>query len=356
MIAPLAAKPGIDTQRLFPLNGGTMSHWNYNHLYYFWVVSSTGSIAKAARRLFLTPQTINGQLRVLEARVGAPLFRRNGRRLALTTIGQKIHAYAEPMFRLGQELSAALHCEASDESSVLSVGIAPGVQKMLALRVFAPLLERPAGARFMCYPSMRSSLADLEAGNLDLLITDSPWNGHESEPIEREALGTCRISILCSARSSREYGVSFPHKLDGARFILPSRESELRRDLDHWFARERIRPVVAAELDDSDLIGAISRKHTALFAVPSPIAGEVADRFGVSIIAEIDDVHQAFHALALRNRSSRFDLHELVAGAQERLEGTYENEFDTDHSAPRVTAGAYRLIGGAREIRAGRAL
>ena len=31
---------------------------NYKHLHYFWVVATEGSIAKAAEKLFITPQTI----------------------------------------------------------------------------------------------------------------------------------------------------------------------------------------------------------------------------------------------------------------------------------------------------------
>ena len=39
-----------------------MSHINYNHLYYFWHVYKEGSVVGAAEALYLTPQTITGQL------------------------------------------------------------------------------------------------------------------------------------------------------------------------------------------------------------------------------------------------------------------------------------------------------
>ena len=44
-----------------------MSHINYNHLYYFWHVYKEGSVVGAAEALYLTPQTITGQIRALEA-------------------------------------------------------------------------------------------------------------------------------------------------------------------------------------------------------------------------------------------------------------------------------------------------
>lgn len=40
-----------------------MSHINYNHLYYFWHVYKEGSVVGAAEALYLTPQTITGQIK-----------------------------------------------------------------------------------------------------------------------------------------------------------------------------------------------------------------------------------------------------------------------------------------------------
>jgi len=42
-----------------------VAHLKYNHLYYFGVVAKTGSIARAVEALFVTPQTVSGQLRTL---------------------------------------------------------------------------------------------------------------------------------------------------------------------------------------------------------------------------------------------------------------------------------------------------
>ena len=58
-----------------------MSHINYNHLYYFWHVYKEGSVVGAAEALYLTPQTITGQIRALEERLQGKLFKRKGRGL-----------------------------------------------------------------------------------------------------------------------------------------------------------------------------------------------------------------------------------------------------------------------------------
>ena len=51
---------------------------------YFLAVAEEGNITKAADRLHLTQPTLSRQLRELEEELGAPLFVRGKRRIALT--------------------------------------------------------------------------------------------------------------------------------------------------------------------------------------------------------------------------------------------------------------------------------
>jgi LysR family transcriptional activator of nhaA len=83
----------------------TVRHLNYNHLLYFWTVAREGSITKATQSLHLTPQTISGQLKLLEEAVGEPLFNRVGRGLAMTETGHLVYQYADEIFSLGAELA-----------------------------------------------------------------------------------------------------------------------------------------------------------------------------------------------------------------------------------------------------------
>ena len=72
-----------------------MSHINYNHLYYFWHVYREGSVVGAAEALYLTPQTITGQIKALEERLQGKLFKRKGRglepRAGVSLRGSHVH-------------------------------------------------------------------------------------------------------------------------------------------------------------------------------------------------------------------------------------------------------------------------
>ena len=81
-----------------------MSHINYNHLYYFWHVYREGSVVGAAEALYLTPQTITGQIKALEERLQGKLFKRKGRGLEPSELGELVFRYADRMFTLSQEM------------------------------------------------------------------------------------------------------------------------------------------------------------------------------------------------------------------------------------------------------------
>ena len=52
---------------------------NYKHLHYFWTVLRAGGVVRASEQLHLTPQTLSGQIKLLEQRLGQPLLRKVGR-------------------------------------------------------------------------------------------------------------------------------------------------------------------------------------------------------------------------------------------------------------------------------------
>ncbi|MEQ1883172.1 MAG: LysR family transcriptional regulator [Burkholderiales bacterium] len=81
---------------------------NLKHLHYFWRVAKAGSIARASEEIHLTPQTISGQMALLEEALGTPLFVKSGRNIVLTDSGRIAFGYADNMFKLGAELEESL--------------------------------------------------------------------------------------------------------------------------------------------------------------------------------------------------------------------------------------------------------
>src|SRR3954471_23641578 len=77
-----------------------------NLLRVFVVVAEHRSVTLAAARLYLTQPAVSAALRRLTVAVGAPLFVRQGRGLALTTRGERLLGQVKP--HLGALVDAAL--------------------------------------------------------------------------------------------------------------------------------------------------------------------------------------------------------------------------------------------------------
>ena len=152
-----------------------MSSLNLKHLRYFWAVATHGSIARASEVLYLTPQTISGQLRELEQQLNAKLFQKSGRNLVLTDTGRVVFSYADEMFRLGDELQDVLAGRTPGSALTLTVGVAMVVPKLLAYRVLEPVLKMQDRVRLVCQEApLVDLLAELSVHKLDLVLADSP--------------------------------------------------------------------------------------------------------------------------------------------------------------------------------------
>ena len=73
-----------------------------------------GGLARAAERIGRSPSAISQQMRKLEAQLGQPLFRKQGRRVVLTEAGDRVHDYARRILELNDEVVHAVRGAAID--------------------------------------------------------------------------------------------------------------------------------------------------------------------------------------------------------------------------------------------------
>ncbi|MEZ4315262.1 MAG: LysR family transcriptional regulator, partial [Polyangiaceae bacterium] len=248
-------------------HNGDVESLNYQHLYYFWVITREGGVARAARHLRLTHSTLSAQLRLLERFLGGELFERGGRRLVPTPLGLEVAAYAQDIFRMGNELVEVARGTSQGARSAFKVGVVGSLPKTIVYRLIEPALH--AGEQVAPVQVRQDTEArlteELAAGRLHVILSDTPPQA-TSFRLHAHLLGQSDTLLFGTAKLARKYGKAFPTSLDGAPVVLPAGGS-LRRALDRWFADRSLRVIVAGEVDDSGMLRVLGGHGVGLFPV-----------------------------------------------------------------------------------------
>lgn len=293
---------------------------NYKHLRYFWMVAKEGSIAKASKRLYLTPQTISGQLSLLEEQLDTILFKRVGRNLQLTAAGEVVQKYANDIFSLGDELQQALKNQPTGIRLTLKAGVANSIPKAVAYHLLEPALSMDSPMRLICREdNLTILLTELAAHKLDIVISDRPLPKGVSVKCFNHHLGKCGITFFATQALKDKMHGDFPQCLDNAPLLLPGAASSLKADLLHWLEMKKITPHIMAEFDDGALMTAFGYKGAGVFATPSVTANEVRDTYSVEIIGETEEVMESFYAISIERKVSHVGVAAILSAAREQL-------------------------------------
>jgi LysR family transcriptional activator of nhaA len=284
-----------------------MRHLNYSHLQYFWAVAREGSIVAASEVLHVTPQTISGQLKLLEESVGQPLFDRSGRRLVLSEMGRVVYQYADEIFSIGAELANVVRGGRGGGPAILNVGMVSSMPKLIAERIIAPAVidgrEQGRPIRVRCTEAgLEQLLAELSIHRLDLVLSDQPAPSGLGFKAYNHRLGESGLSFFARKPADADLKRNFPESLNNAPMLLPSKHSALRRHMDEWFESRGIAPDIVGEFADSALMKAFGETGTGLFAAPTVIENEIRRMYRMSVIGRAEDMTESFYAISPERR------------------------------------------------------
>lgn len=297
-----------------------MRHLNYTHLLYFWTVAREGTITRASEVLHLTPQTISGQLKLLDEAVGAPLFSRVGRGLVLTETGQVVKQYADEIFMLGAELTQRVKSKQALIPTTLNVGLVNSIPKLVALRILKPALELDEPLRVVCREGeLTRLLGELALHHLDLLISDSPIPAGTNVKAYNYPLGDSGINLFAHESIAAQYRAGFPESLDAAPMLLPALDSPLRSNLEDWFDAIRVRPRVLAEFDDSALLKAFGNAALGVFPAPAVITEEVVSMYHSRLVGSVDSIRESYFAISPERKLKHPAVLQITENARKTL-------------------------------------
>ena len=294
---------------------------NFKHLHYFWVAANAGGIVRAGEQLNISPQTLSGQIKLLEARVGRKLFRKSGRQLELTDDGRMALAYADEIFALGGELEESLRGATSGPRALdFRVGVADSVPKSLTCRLLEPALAVPGEVRLICHEGkLPDLLAQLAVHRLDLVLADAPLPGASGVKAFNHALGSTAMSFLCTPSLRESLKGRFPQCLSGAPLLVPGSASAIRKRLDAWLAEHRLHPRIVGEFDDAALMKAFGREGRGVFLAPTVLERETAAHYGARVLGRSDELIEEFYAISAERRITHPCVVAITQAARDAL-------------------------------------
>jgi LysR family transcriptional activator of nhaA len=294
---------------------------NFKHLYYFWVTARAGGVMRAGEQLHTTPQTLSGQIKLLEDSLGRQLFRKNGRQLELTDDGRTALGYADGIFNLGAELQSAMR-QAKNETQTLDfrVGVADSVAKSVAYRLLEPAMSMAQPVRLIGsegkFPDL---LAQLALHRLDLVIADEPLSRRISVKAFNHALGTTPMSFFCTPALKATLQGEFPQCLHNAPMLIQGAASSVRQQLEGWLAKHHLHPRVVGEFDDGALMTAFGREGRGVFMSPTILEDETVAHYGVEVLGRSEELVEEFFAVSVERRISHPCVAAITQNARGRL-------------------------------------
>ena len=282
--------------------------FNYRHLYYFWIVAKEGGMARAAERLDMALPTISTQVRELEKSLGVSLLKPQGRNLVLTEAGVAAMHEADQIFAIGEKLPHKVQQAVSGANVRFNVGISDGVAKLAVHRMLAPVLSEPK-LRLLCHEGeFEELLAELTLHKLDAVLSDRAAPAKSELRLTSQLLSSSPIAWYAPSHWAHAARTDFPRSFANIPLLLPTSHSAVRLRIDQWFERERIKPLIAGEFEDSALLMTFAAAGMGVFPAPISIQEEILETHKLEQIGVCDSVDEEFHLIY----TARKVLHPLL--------------------------------------------
>ena len=94
----------------------------------------------------------------------------------------------------------------------------------------------------------------------------------------------------------------FPKSFDGARILLPTADTAMRRALDQWLDRHGVRPEVVAEFEDYAMLREFARAGLGAAPVPEVLAAQFRKESGLVLLGPARKVLAEFYVISLERK------------------------------------------------------
>lgn len=274
---------------------------NYHHLYYFMTIAELNSISKAAEKLLLGQPTLSAQLKQFEESLGVQLFERQHKKLILTEHGKLALEYARNIFKMGGEMFEALHDRLKPSKINLQLGALDSIPKQVMLQLTQAALKIAPCSISLVEDKFDELMRDVSTHKVDLAISNFLPKLEATKGMYHKVISKRPLGIY----GSPEYKTlrkKFPQSLNDQPIVLPTYDSQMRYDLEHWLKLNEISMDVIAETQDTALKKLMASNGMAMI----PAASHTVQRQVLSgeliLIGEMNNVTEELFLIAAHRK------------------------------------------------------
>ena len=181
----------------------------------------------------------------------------------------------------------------------LTVGIADSLPKLTAFRLLEATTRLATPVRLVCFEDRHDSLlADLALHKLDVVLTDRALSTGSTLRVFSHLLFESEMTVVGTSGLAAAYAEDFPKKLNGAPFLLPTRNNALRTKIDEWFELQGVHPDIVGEFEDNALLNTFGRRGLGLFFAPAALAGDLLEQLQAVLVGPVPQVREQFYAIS----------------------------------------------------------
>lgn len=287
-----------------------------NLLRVFVVVAESGSVTTAASRLYLTQPAVSAALRRLATSVGAPLFVRSGRGLALTSRGQRLLASSRPHLEaLVQAARAPERFDPKTCDRTVRLGLSDANEAWMLAALMRLLAREAPGIRVVVLPvQFRTVAAALSSGAVDLAVTVAD---ELPSDVRRTALFTGRFVCLVDPRHVRVGKRMTLEQYLAHKHVVVSYNGDLRGVVEDHLGVQRD---VRVSVPTFHSVGAVVEGSSLVATVPDSVAREIVKlRPGLRVVPKPFEVPGTPMELLWRSATDDDEALALVRGLVQRV-------------------------------------
>lgn len=276
-----------------------MEWLNYHHLYYFWMVRQAGSFTKAAEKLSISQSVVSEQIAQLEKSLGVQLFDRTHKKTPqLTETGLVVLDYAQAIFETGQEMLRWVKTTEHRHSKQIRIGIQSGLSRSLQMDFIRPILGSIEHKIDVVTGDQERLLKLLNDYKIDVILMSTALDERFSFQSYAHMMSSSPVVVVSSKNIKKTVKEAF----NTIPCYLPSVTLEIRVQINAYFERHKIKPIILGDVDDIALLRLLALESEALVAIPRGAVLDDLNEKKIHQIHEFKDIRKIYYAITRERR------------------------------------------------------